>query len=238
MVTVGIDYAAQPENTAACRGVWESGKATVEKPFLNVNNGHLVHLSLDVDKVGVDVPFGWPIKFIQFISSHNDGANPPEVKGEDFRLRSTDKYVWEKTGRQPLSVSSDRIAITAFQAATCLIPALASGYPDRKGEGKVIEVYPAAALRRWGFKSISKGQTSALCSDFLAKCDGWLQIPAEAEQAFHTNRDAFDALIAAMVARASAKNLCEPIPPEHLEAASKEGWIALPKEGSLETLAV
>jgi hypothetical protein len=51
------------------------------------------------------------------------------------------------------------------------------------------------------------------------------------------NEDCFDALISALVARASALRLCEPIPDDLLEPARREGWIALPLNGSLERLA-
>jgi len=50
------------------------------------------------------------------------------------------------------------------------------------------------------------------------------------------SNDCFDALIAALVARASALGLCEEIPGELLETAEREGWIALPLVGSLERL--
>jgi hypothetical protein len=52
------------------------------------------------------------------------------------------------------------------------------------------------------------------------------------------NRDALDSVIAALVARAAALNVCDPIPREFAEAAEAEGWIALPLPDSLEKLAV
>lgn len=61
--------------------------------------------------------------------------------------RDTDEYVRHEVGKVALSVSTNRIGITALKAA-----ALLSGRKvDRTGRGLIVEVYPAAALCRWGF---------------------------------------------------------------------------------------
>ena len=49
--------------------------------------------------------------------------------------------------------------------------------------------------------------------------------------------DCFDALIASLVARAAALDLCESIPLDDRAAATREGWIALPSSDSLGQLA-
>ena len=70
---------------------------------------------------------------------------------ERLRLRATDCYIHEATGIWPLSVSSNLIAIPAMRCAGLL-----SRYEERHGpvardgSGKLIEVYPAAALKVWG----------------------------------------------------------------------------------------
>jgi hypothetical protein len=43
--------------------------------------------------------------------------------------------------------------------------------------------------------------------------------------------------VLALVTRAAALGPCEPIPPKSAALADKEGWIALPKPGSLQMLA-
>jgi hypothetical protein len=48
--------------------------------------------------------------------------------------------------------------------------------------------------------------------------------------------NALDALLAALVARAAALDLCEPVPADMVAMAQKEGWIALPKRESLQAL--
>ena len=50
------------------------------------------------------------------------------------------------------------------------------------------------------------------------------------------NEHCHDALVGALVARASALGLSEPIPAEALGVARREGWIALPLVGSLSQL--
>jgi uncharacterized protein with LGFP repeats len=50
------------------------------------------------------------------------------------------------------------------------------------------------------------------------------------------SRDACDALVAALAARAAAIGVCEPIPDEYRRLAEVEGWIALPKAKSLNWL--
>src|SRR5258708_36966658 len=117
MVTLGIDFAANAKNTAACRVIWESGRAEVSPPVLNANDPLLIHLATDVEKAGIDVPFGWPEGFVNFVSAHKQGENCEKITSETFRLRRTDLYLWEQTGRQPLTVSPARIGIAAFRAA-------------------------------------------------------------------------------------------------------------------------
>ena len=53
-----------------------------------------------------------------------------------------------ETGAEPLSVSSDRIAICAMRCAELLVELAGDGQLERTGGGLVAEVYPAAALRQ------------------------------------------------------------------------------------------
>jgi Protein of unknown function (DUF429) len=58
--------------------------------------------------------------------------------------------VREETGVDPLSVSSNLLAICAMRCAHLLVELAGEGALDRTGAGLVAEVYPAAALRQWG----------------------------------------------------------------------------------------
>jgi hypothetical protein len=193
------------------------------------------------DKVGLDVPLGWPEAFVTAVQAHHVRNPWPGGGQRELRLRATDRYVGEVTRRWPLSVSSDRIAMPAFRAAALLseVPQAA----DRIGAGRIVEVYPVAALRRWGFDSRGYKQLSGLdarrrlVSDFRRRTRGWLVASADRWLLCEESHDAFDALIAALVSRASALDLTDRCPDEFKDAASREGWIALPTATSIDELA-
>lgn len=113
---------------------------------------------------------------------------------------------------------------------------------DRSGEGKLVEVYPAAALRQWGlpatgYKRPAGSSTRQRLVDQFAKITRpWLALSSEGWGACQASDDAFDALVAALVALAKANDRCEPVPSEHQAEAQAEGWIALPHRDSLADL--
>ena len=232
-MTLGIDLAAQPVNTAACFIRWKKNFAKVEVPRLGLTDEQLVKLFGRADKVGIDVPFGWPTAFVEAILSNHRGDKWPSYSTIKLRFRATDLHVHDLTGRWPLSVSTDLIGVVALRAAP-LFEQLCGGISiDRTGKGKLVEVYPAAALNRWGFRNWNKKESSKLTRTFLMKTSGWLRVNHQAKVALEASRDAFDALVASLVARASAKGLCEPIPIGCVERAKAEGWIAVPREKSV-----
>jgi len=239
-VIAGIDLASLDERTATCRINWRDGTVQADDPVLGAGDRELRDLIELSDKVGIDVPFGWPSLFVEAISAHHSGRPWPEVHEHDQRLRyrATDLVVQEQTGRWPLSVSSDLIAVPALRAARLL-----SGIDfDRSGEGKLVEVYPAAALRRWhlpptGYKrSAGSRARNELVNQFATITRPWLDLSSAGWEACHASDDAFDALIAALVALAKANGRCDPVPSEDLTEARTEGWIALPQVGSLRDL--
>jgi Protein of unknown function (DUF429) len=141
-------------------------------------------LNDDADRVGVDVPFGWPEAFVHAILSHHSGRSWPAVPLTALRFRETDRFVRDQVGQWPLSVSSEKIGVTAMRAAGLLSRLAARGEPvDRIGRGRWVEVYPAAALRRWGLSPIGyKGRSSAGCrrellKDLVNRAGGWLRLP-------------------------------------------------------------
>jgi predicted RNase H-like nuclease len=106
-----------------------------------------------------------------------------------------------------------------------------------------VEVYPAAALRIWGFnadrykRAENREARLALLKAIIAKTAHWLNVSDTVQALCEAIDDALDALVAALVARASAFGWCEDIPPEHRALALREGWIALPRTDSLGALA-
>ncbi|HEV2034080.1 MAG TPA: DUF429 domain-containing protein [Candidatus Dormibacteraeota bacterium] len=239
-VIAGIDLASLDERTATCRITWRDGRVIADDPVLGASDPDLRELIEVSDKVGIDIPLGWPSIFVQAISAHHSHRPWPEVPEHDQRLRyrATDFVVRQETGRWPLSVSSDLIAVPTLRAARLL-----SGMDfDRSGEGKLVEVYPAAALRRWhlpptGYKrSAGSSARQRLVDQFATITTQWLVLSSAGWRACQASDDAFDALIAALVALAKANDRCDPIPTEHQAEARAEGWIALPDSDCLEDL--
>ena len=243
MRTAGVDLASQDKKTAICVIEWTTGAARVERLHLDVGDQEIAALVDEVDKVGIDVPLGWPVAFADAVAQHSrSGRWPAEYDHRDnarYRLRRTDCAVKEMLGgHPPLSVSADRIAIPTMRAA-----ALLSRLPldvARDGSGVVVEVYPAAALRVWGFekrpyKSKNVDARARLVSELLERTP-WLAMDDGGVELCRGEDDALDAVVAAMVARAAATGLVVAPPEEEMATVLREGWIAVPKPGSLDDL--
>src|SRR5262249_4679387 len=123
-----------------------------------------------------------------------------------------------------------------------LLGALAGGGPvDRSGDGLAVEVYPAAALRLWGLPARRyKGPSAengarrrALVAAFAAQTAAWLALDDAQVEALGASDHLFDALVAAVVARARLLGRTIPVPNGAREAARLEGWIHLPEPGPL-----
>ena len=246
MITAGVDLSSQDANTAACVIDWSDRSATVTELTVGIADTAITKLASTVDRLGIDVPLGWPMAFADAVSQHSrNGSWPARYRHADtsaFRYRRTDLWVWKNLGTSPpLSVSTDRIALPAMRAAALLSRLPAATALD--GSGVVVEVYPAAALRRWGLPSRQykrKENSEArrnLVAQFRAATAAWLRVADAQVDLCRASDDAFDALIAALVARAAAVAAVDPIPQADRAAALREGWIAVPTVGSLALLA-
>jgi hypothetical protein len=239
VITLGIDLASQPKHTGICLVEWHSAGATVRTVACGATDEHLLVAIAGAARVGIDVPLGWPDAFVDLVGTHHAGAAAPDASVQDLRYRETDRHVHRVTGRWPLSVSSDLIAVPTFRAARLLAMLAARGEPvDRTGVGKLVEAYPAAALRRWGFDPTgykdrdAEDRRRALLAAIVGTVQG-LEVEAAHHATCCESPDALDALVAALIARAAARGLCEPIPEASRARATREGWIALPTAGSL-----
>jgi predicted nuclease with RNAse H fold len=246
MRTAGVDLSSQDKKSAACVVEWSRGRASIVSLKVDVGDVEITRLIGEVDKLGIDVPLGWPIAFAEAVWRHSEhGTWPATYKHanmEAYRYRRTDIHVWMTGGLAPLSVSTDRIGIPAMRSAALL--AAVEPRVALDGSGVVVEVYPAAALRRWGLPwrqykgSEHAAERNALVSSFTEATAAWLSLEGAERIACESSDDAFDALIAALVARAAAVGTVEPIPEEDHSAALREGWIALPREQSLRDLGI
>ena len=242
-VTVGVDVASRPAGTAACWLRWDAGGATIKRVEHGVDDHRLAALLAEpVARIGLDVPLGWPDEFVAAVAEHHEGRPFGTAAMDRLARRETDRWVHDhpEIGQLPLSVSTDRIAYPAMRMARVLGEVV--GEPiDRTGAGKFVEVYPAAALRVWGlrYRGYKRGADRQVFLDVAAalrqRCT-WLAADATTWGEVMRSDHAFDALICALVARACQLGLCHPIPHHLRAAAAREGWIAVPRVGSLDAL--
>ncbi|MFB9365892.1 DUF429 domain-containing protein [Kitasatospora albolonga] len=241
--TVGVDLATAAARTATAVVRWEEDRAVAEVPRVGCEDEELLALLSGLgphDRAGIDVPFGWPVAFVEAVGAHARGERWPGRGGRDehyraMRARACDRHAAEALkahhGRGPLCVSFDRLGAVAARWAFLSDQLASRGQAvARDGSGAVVEVYPAGARAVWkigGERSV-RGLTGAAAP--------WLVFAPGAEERYAASEHAFDALIAALVARSAA--LGRTLPPrteEQLRLAPVEGWLHLP--GPLDDLA-
>lgn len=187
-------------------------------------------------KIAIDAPFGWPQPFVAAVSSYSADGRWPDVETPTLRLRLTDRVVIAETRQQPLSVSSDRIAVTAMRCARLLTRLGDAGHDvARDGAGALVEVYPAAALRQWaldprGYKGPKPEQQAKRTQLVRALTSGWpwLRLDEQENLLLASTDHLLDAFICAILARVVLQGISLPIPPNDRQLARIEGWIHLP----------
>ncbi|MFG1707457.1 DUF429 domain-containing protein [Nonomuraea sp. M3C6] len=239
MLTVGIDLAAEAVRTAVAWLDWSAGRARLVRVEVGADDELIVEAVMAASKAGIDCPLGWPDRFVDFVTAHRAGhvRVPEGLAGRawrrDLALRVTDQVVHEQTGLTPLSVSADRIGHATMRCAAVLAELARRGQPvDRRGGGAVVEVYPAACLKRWGLPYRGYKRTANLTElgrlvDLLLEAAPWLEL-GEYEPLCRASDDATDAVVSALAARASALGLVTVPAGEQAGTAATEGWIALP----------
>jgi hypothetical protein len=255
MRTLGIDLSADPRKTAACVLDWTDGTATVARLSLGWKDAPLVELMSEpsIAWVAIDAPFGWPTAFLAAVTGWAEQGTWEATDRRQLRFRETDRFV-EAQARLPLSVSSDRIAVTAMRCASLLTQlgerrSGPGGRIDRTGDDRVVECYPGAALVMWsddaadilldanGYKGSGGAKLRRVLVESLRRAAPWLMLDDDQKQLVLKSDDALDAVIAALVARAAAGE--QTMLPETMEqtvAASVEGWVHLPKPETLSAL--
>lgn len=240
MSVLGIDLAAEPKKTYAC--VLEARDRALHAAIhRSCDDERLIELAAGKEKVGIDAPFGWPRPFVEALVAHRDReawpapATDPKAFRRTLSFRATDLHIMQT--RRPLSVSTDKLGVTAMRCAHLLHRWVAAGETvDRSGGGTFVEVYPAAALARWGFEPggyKGSGGTGALgaLADRLFDALPMVLEPDDKDLC-RANDDAFDALVAALVTRAAALGTTDGPPADVRELAEEEGWIHLPRAGA------
>ncbi|MFD4268694.1 DUF429 domain-containing protein [Rhodococcus sp. NPDC058481] len=239
MRTVGVDLAAEPKKTAVAVIAWSERVARIDSLHVGVGNAEIIEAVSGSDRAGIDSPFGWPDAFVRFLIEHDSGtlAGTNDLARRDGRrpltMRRTDLHVRESTGLSPLSVSADRIAHVALRCAGLLAELRKHGIEVNRVEGRAVEVYPAAALRGWGlpargYKGREKRAVLTELVDRFIALAPWLDFGDLAPLLCRESDDAFDAVVAAVVARAAALGRTELPADTDRAAAEREGWIHLP----------
>lgn len=242
MRTVGVDLSAEPDKTAVATVEWSGGAAVVTALAEKADDAVVIEAVANAEKSGIDCPFGWPLPFVEFVTAHRDGhvTGHPEYQGIAWRRtlanRMTDLQVAKRPGLRPLSVAADRIGHAALRCAWLLSELDRAGVDvDRAGNGAVVEVYPAASLLRWGLvNGRYKGAANRQARDDLVRAlraaAPWLEL-GPYEDACRRSDDAFDAVVAALSARAATLGLVTAPTDDQAETARVEGWIAVPTCG-------
>lgn len=254
--TLGIDLASQAKETGVCAIDWATTPGVISDLGTRaLDDERLLELVTDpaVSKVGIDAPFAWPVAFVDAVSTYRDHGTWLPLLHEDVRFRLTEREAERVTGQKPLSVATSDLAWPTMRLAHLFTELAASQGPlDRTGGGRVAEIYPAAALRRWGvieqgtsvsaaaYKGTKPGRETtrrAMMTKLRARLEGRVVIDDDSFERCVSDDDDLDALICALVARLVELGKCSEIPPGMRWAAVREGWIHLPYPDSLEQLA-
>lgn len=237
MRTVGVDLAAADATTAVAVIEWTDGSvAELISLRLGASDVDVVAAAATADKIGIDCALGWPDAFVAFVSGHADAGTAPAVDGgsvwrRGLVYRETDRVVHEVTGRWPLSVSTDRLGVTALRCAGLVSRLREAGADvDRAGDGDIVEVYPGGSLRSWGLHvrgyRVDEAARRALLTG-LRTAAPWLDL-RDADELMVRSGDAFDAVLAALATRAAAIGAALGPSASQRPVARREGWVMLP----------
>lgn len=254
--TFGVDMSTSPASTGLVQLTWhEGGRAKVHEVARPKRSAivELIRGSLSNEWWAVDVPFGWPHDFRDWLQSHGRGPAPEvgDIDGPNWsRLarRHTDRHVhaFNGTPGAGFSVSFDKLGATAA-AWSSVESALAAGDPpiliDRSGvyndspreHAGVLETWPSAAWRAFCDNSELEFSNPAKMTptEFRSVLEGVVELTpghlcmSTSETGAHYR----DALVCALVARARSLGGTELPSADLAEIAESEGWVHLPTVG-------
>jgi len=236
-----VDLSTDPKRTAICLLEWPgvARHARITHLAVGATDEAVVSAAAGALYIGIDAPFGWPKAWATAVAAYRPG-DPFAAQGSPAELtrRYTDGWIAANVGIRPLPVAANLIGATAIRCAR-LVSAL--GRPVDTGvgvqPGSVSEVYPAAALKRWGQSfTLYKGRQwrEARLALVAALIEAGLPVALTSAQraTLEASDDALDALIASLVARAVGLGLTDACPPEARESCRNEGWIRVPAAGT------
>lgn len=235
---VGVDLAAQPENSSLCVLDWAARPQVIDVIRPADDDLIVAHAATAV-AVGLDCPLGWPDHFVETVRRHHEGLPTLELTttSRELRLRTTDR--WLRTNhvpRDPLSVSTDRLGVVALRGIR-ILERIAGAGADRSGGAGVYETYPGGSLGKWGLPATRYKGAAAIDTrrEIVDRLGAHVDL-ADIGDRLVANDDDLDAVITAVVAGLAHRGLTSAPPPEHEAVARVEGWIHVPVV-PLETLA-
>lgn len=255
---VGIDLATEPKRTGVAVVTLDGPRATASLPPAGfaADDRSLVGIVDRSTVVGLDSPLGWPDDFVAAVTAHRVSARWPTFEHrsadkirESLRHRKTDLFVRSlDLGSTPLSVSSDLIGVVAMRGAW-LQSAWAQRWgrlESRDGTGRLVETYPAAALRAWGLlarrgarykgggtleqRGAQRVERERIMGELEEQSAQWLDVDDALRDESVRSDHALDALVSALVALAARVGATHHVPKDDNDAARREGWIHVPSE--------
>ena len=230
----GTVVATTAEKTGVGVRTEQSGRWSASIPDIDRHDPSLIDLVVGATKLGVDSPLGWPRRFVEAVSAHSEGGDwQDEWSSDAFPFRTTDRAIKRLAGVNPLSVSTDRLGLTARRCAL-----LQNGWANRMGEavdrtgaGRIVEVYPAATMKACGLPTKDYKKDAAtrekLLADIADQTAGWLRLD-DVGAACVASDHVFDGLISAITAVLALHGLTVDPTEEQLDDARREGWIHAP----------
>lgn len=230
MLIAGVDLASQAAQTGLAVLSSDDSALRVEQLDVGVDDSTIIEAIAGSVKTGVDVPLGWPERFVYLVSAHHAGQ-PQQCA--DWRteavLRLTDRVLKDDFGLRPLSVSTDRIAYPALRWSGIEAQLQLMGIDTaRDGSGRICEVYPAGFLFQHRLKH--RGYKGASNAQVREEILGSLRLGMSREQADLCVADdnALDAVLAALSAHSVVTGKAYGPPEKQRQTALREGWIWMP----------
>ena len=242
VLTVGIDLAAEAARSAMAVIRWDKTVAVIEQLALGATDRVLVEAARPADKVGIDCPLGWPVRS-STLSSVTHAVTYGRARAR--HRSSTPACVPTHGSRGCARWWSDSVVRLqrpdrASRDAGCWAAVRRDAGRDHgplrpRAGGRGV---PGSGTRWWGYESRRyKGAPNAgtrriLVDRVLDATSSWLAISTEHRAACARSDDVFDAVVAALNARAATLPGAVSVPgPHELSEAIIEGWIAVPVGG-------
>jgi predicted nuclease with RNAse H fold len=223
---IGVDCAAQPQNTGMARATQDGEKLVVlDARCASRSEAAAVIVAQWMRDsrrtlLAVDAPLGWPVKLGPALAQHR-AAEPLPHGAHDLFRRATDDVIYERLGKRPLEVAADRIARAAHAALRFLgelrtalgLPVELVWSPEQLSRIGVIEVYPAATRITLGVPRAS-GSLDGLESRFRIE-----------DKVTPASEHARDAVVCAIGGLEFLRHRTIAPSDEQREQAQHEGWI-------------